>query len=79
MEEGVRLGFGRMKKMRWRKRREEEVVCPLGCGTLRLQSCGHDMGVGEGGHPDHRYETREGAPGELLYVQVALWQVVVVC
>lgn len=36
------------------------------------------MGAGEEGRPDRRYETRMGAPEELICVQVALWRVVVV-
>lgn len=42
-----------------------EVVCPLGCGTLRLQCCELGMGAGEEVRPDRHYETREGEPGEL--------------
>lgn len=56
-----------------------EEVCPRGCGALKWQSCGRGMEVGEEERLDRRYETPVGALGELLCVQVALWQVVVVC
>lgn len=55
------------------------MACPLGCVTLMPRSCGRGKEAGEEGRPDRRYETRRGAPGELLCVQVALWRVVVVC
>lgn len=65
---------------RWRKRREAEAVCLLGCAALRCRSWSCERGKGEEeGRPDRHYVNRGGAPGELLCVQVALWLVVVVC
>lgn len=64
--------------MRRRRSLGVEVVCLLGRGAQKLQSCGRGMGAEEG-LPGHRYATRLKAPGELFCVQVALWLVVVVC
>lgn len=47
--------------------------------ALRQQSCGCGKAEEEEGRHDRRYETRRGAPGELLCVQVALWRVAAVC
>lgn len=48
------------------------MVCSLGFGSLRSQSCEHGMGAGEEGRPDCHFGTQEGASGELLCAQVAL-------
>lgn len=59
--------------------KEVEEVCLHGCGALKWQSYGCGMEAGEEERLDRHYVTPFGAPGELLCVQVALWQEVVVC